>query len=146
MRPGIPFVPLLLGLFGLVPFWGLALLHLAGPRTGLPSGFVDGLLLTYAATIAAFLGGIRWGVAVRANEEAPSAALLLGAVVPQLMGWAFLFAPPPFPFFLLALLILCLGPLDRGLVRRGLAPAWFGRLRLLLSLLAGAALLLAGFS
>ena len=42
---------------------------------------------------------------------------------------------------MLPLLIIVTGPLDLGLVGRGVAPAWFGRLRMVLSLAAGAGLL-----
>lgn len=43
----------------------------------------------------------------------------------------------------LAALIVATGPLDLELVRRGAAPAWFGRLRVVLSVAAGAALIVA---
>ena len=46
---------------------------------------------------------------------------------------------------ILGLVALALGPIDLELVRSGRAPAWFGRLRLILSTGAGVALLLAAF-
>lgn len=58
----IPLSALVLGIGGLVPFVALALTSLADapvPRSWSLSAFV-----VYAATILAFLGGIRWGGAV----------------------------------------------------------------------------------
>ena len=60
-------------------------------------------------------------------------------------SWGMLLVPGPVAFVLLAALLLGLGLLDQDLLRRGLAPAWFGRLRLMLSLGAGLSLLTAAF-
>ena len=142
-RPALPYG---LGLAGLVPFWALALARVTGLPHAVPPAEVEAALAAYAATIIAFLGGIRWGIAVRAPEGARVATDYVASVVPQLLAWAALALPDPARCFGLGLLVLVMGPLDRGLVRRGLAPEWFGRLRVLLSLGAGAALLLAGFA
>ena len=81
------------------------------------------------------------------SPDAGNAGFDVGvAVVPQLIGWIGLAVPDPWRFFLLGVVVLGLGPLDRNLVARGLAPAWFGRLRLILSLGAGAALFLAALA
>ena len=136
--------PPALGYGGLVPFWILALARVTGSHPGLGQAFVTAALATYGATILSFLGGIRWGIFV-ARPDATGRDLLV-SVVPQLLGWAALALADPWRLVVLALLILGLGPLDRGLVRRGLAPDWFGRLRMRLSLGAGAALLLAAMA
>ena len=145
-KPSIPFVPLLLGLGGLVPFWALAFSRVTGVGLGVPPLTVSLALATYAATILAFLGGIRWGLATRGPDQGNAGYDFGVAVVPQLIGWAALAVPDPWRFFLLGVVVLGLGPLDRNLVARGLAPAWFGRLRLILSLGAGAALFLAALA
>ncbi len=142
-RPTLPFA---LGLAGLIPFWALALAHAAGFPQALPRGEIDGMLATYAATILSFLGGIRWGAALRGPDEARTATDYVFGVTPQLFGWGALFLPDPWRFALLGLGLLVLGPIDRNLVARGLAPAWFGRLRTILSLGAGAALFVAALS
>ena len=90
--------------------------------------------------------GIRWGLAMRGPDQGSVGFDYGIAVVPQLIGWAALAVPDPWRFFLLGVVVLALGPLDRNLVARGLAPAWFGRLRLILSLGAGAALFLAALA
>ena len=141
-KPSIPLVPLLLGLGGLIPFWVLAFSRVSGVDFGITPASISLALATYAATILAFLGGIRWGVAMRD----PAGIDYAIAVVPQLIGWAALAVPDPWRLFLLGLVVLALGPIDRNLVIRGLAPPWFGRLRLILSLGAGAALFLAGLA
>lgn len=138
----IPIVPLALGLGGLVPFVALALLAVTGSasRIGIPADAARAALLAYGAVIASFLGGIRWGAALREPDGGLIATDYLFGVTPQLFGWGALFLPDPWRFALLGLGLLVLGPIDRNLVARGLAPVWFGRLRTVLSLGAGAAL------
>ena len=142
-RPPLPFG---LGLAGLIPFWALALARVTGLPHGIPPAEIQAALATYAATIISFLGGIRWGIAVREPASSRNGLDYAASVVPQLLAWAALALPDPARFFTLGLIVLVLGPLDRRLVSRGLAPDWFGRLRTLLSLGAGAALFLAGFA
>ena len=139
MIASIPAAPLLLGLAGLIPFWGLALGLLVRGAFGLVPATLDAMLATYAAVIVSFLGGMRWGLAVRADDGGANYAV---AVVPSLVAWALLAAPEPWRLVGLGVTALALGPIDLGLVRSGLAPSWFGRLRLILSTGAGVALLL----
>ena len=143
---GAPPLPFLLGLGGLVPFWALALSKATGWPHAIPPGEIDGLLATYAATILSFLGGIRWGVAVATPEQARVAIDYVFGVTPQLFAWGALFLPDPWRWIVLAVGVLALGPIDRNLVARGLAPDWFGRLRVMLSVGAGAALMVAAFA
>lgn len=141
-----PALPVALGLAGLIPFWALALAHATGWPHALSSGETGGMLATYAATILSFLGGIRWGAAVRETEARRVASDYVFGVTPQLFGWGALFLPDPWRFLALGVGLVVLGPIDRNLVTRGLAPAWFGRLRAVLSLGAGAALFLAALA
>ena len=142
MFASIPFAPLALGLAGLIPFWGLAIALLLRGAFGLHPPALDWALATYAAIIISFLGGIRWGFAVRDTEGFAPYAI---SVVPSLVAWAALAAPEPWRLMILGVVALALGPIDLELVRSGRAPAWFGRLRLILSTGAGVALLLAAF-
>ncbi len=139
MRASIPPAPLLLGLSGLIPFWGLAIGLLLRGAFGLQPAVLDAALATYAAVIVSFLGGMRWGLAVHASD---AGANYLVAVLPSLVAWALLAAPEPWRLVGLGITALALGPIDLGLVRSGMAPAWFGRLRIVLSTGAGVALLL----
>lgn len=142
----IPPLVLALGLGGLIPFWGLALAKATGWPHALPAGEVEGLLATYAAAILSFLGGIRWGAVLRTPDHRVVATDYIFGVTPQLYGWGVLFLADPWRDLLLGLGLLVLGPIDRNLVARGLAPAWFGRLRLMLSLGAGVAMFVAGLT
>ena len=67
-------------------------------------------------------------------------------MTPQLFGWGALLLPGAWRYVALGLGLLVLGPIDRNLVARGLAPPWFGRLRMILSLGAGAALFVAALA
>lgn len=145
-RPRIPLVPLALGLAGLIPFWALAVARTLGLDFGLPQGWLGSALAAYAATILAFLGGIRWGLAVGHRGPPDVRADYVLSVVPQLIGWAALALSDRWRFVALGIVVLALGPIDRNLVSRGIAPAWFGRLRGILSVGAGAALLLAALA
>ena len=132
-----------LGLSGLIPFWGLALAILTGRTFGWSQAEASFTLTIYAATIASFLGGMRWGLAVREPSQGRVWVDYGLSVLPQLLAWA-TFALPDRPRLVaLAVLILATGPLDLELSRRGVAPTWFGRLRMVLSLGAGASLLVA---
>ena len=142
-RTAIPPAPLLLGLAGLIPFWALAVGLLLHGALGVPPPALDLALATYGAIIVSFLGGIRWGLAVPAGDPGPQYAI---AIVPSLLAWALLALPEPWRLAGLGLVALALGPIDLGLVRRGLAPSWFGTLRIILSVGAGAALWLGAYA
>ena len=105
---------------------------------------LDAALATYGAIIVSFLGGIRWGLAVPAGGDAVRHYLV--SVLPSLVAWALLAAPEPWRLAGLGLMALVLGPIDLGLVRDGLAPAWFGTLRIILSVGAGVALWLGAYA
>lgn len=138
----IPPMALVLGVAGLIPFLGFALLSLSGSDGGLGTiGLSPRIILsTYGAVIASFLGGIRWGAAAARNG---GGADYLVAIVPSLLAWAALAAPAPWDLRVLGVLVLAWGLVDLDLARRGLVPAWLGRMRLALSAVAGASLLLA---
>ena len=133
----IPDVPLWLGLAGAIPFVGLSALivlpHFDVALT-LPERWLHHALLTYAALIASFLGGVRWGLALSVASSRQS-SLFIVSICPSLVGWAALAAPKPYDLILLMTLFLCLLVLDIGLVKERLVPRWFGSLRLMLSAL-----------
>lgn len=138
----VPIGAVVLGVAGLIPFLGFAALSVAGNDGGLGTlGLSPRTILSaYGAVIASFLGGIRWGAAAARN--AGSGDYLL-AIVPSLIAWAALAAPAPWDLRILGVLVLAWGLVDQDLPRRGLVPRWLGRLRLVLSGVAGAALLVA---
>jgi hypothetical protein len=76
-----------LGFAGLLPFVGGALLVAAGPPA-----WHDGALralVTYAAVIVSFLGGIHWGASPSAERDNAR----LWGVVPSLLAWPMLLLP-----------------------------------------------------
>ncbi len=135
---GIPRAPLLLGLAGLLPFlWGALTLYsegaarltldTVGPRFTGP--FV---MLQYGTIILAFMSGVLWGFATKAEGAVAASGYGL-SVVPAL--WAFFFVgggPVSAAVYLVAGFVGLLG-LDWMFWRQGLAPHWWMRLRLLLT-------------
>lgn len=130
----VPRAPLLLGLAGLVPFlWGLLTLlspalndwgiaHL-GPRFVAP--FVS---LSYATIILAFMSGVLWGFATKAEGQV--AALGYGlSVIPALWAFFFVGGGPTSAAIYLSAGFAGLLALDWVFWRHGLAPPWWMILR-----------------
>ncbi|MFN4158648.1 MAG: DUF3429 domain-containing protein [Gemmobacter sp.] len=134
----IPRSALLLGLAGLIPFlWGAAtqlvpglaewgLRHL-GPRFIAP--YVG---LAYGTVILSFMSGVLWGFSTQSRGRAAATGFAL-SVIPAL--WAFLMVgggPVSAAVNLMAGFAGLLA-LDWTFWRQGLAPDWWMRLRLLLT-------------
>ena len=130
----IPRSALLLGLAGLLPFlWGAATLYVPGladwgiraigPRFAGPY-----VLLSYGTVILAFMSGVLWGFATKAEGQVAATGYAL-SVLPAL--WAFFFVgggPVSAATYLIFGFLGLLG-LDWLFWRQGLAPAWWMRLR-----------------
>jgi Protein of unknown function (DUF3429) len=133
----IPRVVLIYGLAGLIPFLGLPLL--GWNRPDLAADCVRWQAL-YGALILSFLGGARWGQAVQAARPSPLVVSI--SMLPSIAGW---------------FLLLSEYDLGRAAVLKGLAgaliahwlwdlnsaglPAWYPRLRAILTVGAVAGLL-----
>jgi hypothetical protein len=126
--PRIPAPALWLGFAGLVPFAaGLFALmfgetpaqHLAGER----------LFVSYSATILAFLGGVRWGAAL----AQPSWRNLLLAVAPSLIAFGALMLDRGAALVALAITFAVIGAADALRRVTPAWPAWYRRLRLMLT-------------
>jgi hypothetical protein len=131
----------LLGLAGLIPFFGLALLSLSGDAWARP------LLLLYAACILSFLGAIQWGAVLRAPdiEEGWDWARLSLGVVPSLIAWVAMMLPPFWTSLLLILGLLGTVVVESWAARRyALGPTSWIHLRWQLSIGAAASLFLGG--
>lgn len=134
----IPRAPLLLGLAGLIPFvWGAATflsepLGLWGVQTFGPRFIAPFVLLNYGQIILAFMSGVLWGFATRA--EGPQAAVGYAlSVVPALWVFFTLGAGPSASAIYLIAGFVGLLALDFTFFRWGLTPEWWMRLRLLLT-------------
>lgn len=103
-------------------------------------------LVTYAAVILSFLGGIQWGLALRedpATEGARTQALGW-SVIPSLAAWGVLWLPSSLSQVIGALFVLvCAFGGDVVFARRGIVPGWFLVLRATITALVGATLLAA---
>lgn len=140
LMPEVPAAARLLGLSGLIPFAGLALLIWIAPGEPMPIRLAAG----YGAVILSFMGGCRWGFAAAGLGKGPTYRLLALSVAPSLYAWIALELPGPFAFFALALGFILLLSADLSLSRQGGAPAWWPQLRWPLSIGAAASMAVAG--
>lgn len=135
-----PILPYILGIAGLVPFVGLAILtQTTIHQTG---AAMNVFLLVYGAAILSFLGGTRWGAEIHKNPQKPGSLVLAFAMLPPLAGWAAIIIE------VLAYTGVAYGLLIGGLIlqffwdlaaiRNGTFPEWYLSLRILLT--AGAVL------
>ena len=99
-----------LGYAGLIPFVGLA--GLMWLVEGDVHACVAMALSAYAATIAAFLGGIHWGMGLPLDAPARRFHLVWG-VVPSLVAWVALLMPAYAGLPVLALLLAACYGVDR---------------------------------
>lgn len=90
--------------------------------------------MTYGAIILSFLGAVHWGLALRMPYGVPRLLLVWG-VVPSLVGWVALAFGPPLQHGVMMLGFLAAFLADRRVVLSGLAPAWYLRLRMMLTTL-----------
>lgn len=128
----IPLIALVLGLLGLIPFISpvIAILIPYDPfEMGMRAFHM--MLVTYAALIASFLGGVRWGNALEKPHRHGLDFTI--SVVPSLIAWLALAMPRPYDLMILLAVFLMLGIGDVGLATRGHAPRWFGKLRVILT-------------
>ena len=130
----------LFGLAGLLPFFvGGAAIWAGFGRIGPWALVAVQALLVYAATIASFLGGVRWGFELQ-RPGGPEPLNLFGGVLPQIAASACLFLPMPLAarFGGLALVLGLVGIADA--VARDY-PEWYRTLRVPLTAGAVAAVL-----
>ncbi len=128
----MPMVAALLGFAGALPFVFFAgALWLPPPFPSVPFAFSGGLV--YGAVILSFLGGIRWGTALGMGEGEHRSMTFAVSVLPALAGWVALALPPLLGVGLLIASFLLQAQWDVISVEQGRLPAWFGKLRMLLT-------------
>lgn len=138
MKYMIPRAPLLLGLAGLIPFiWGaitvlapdLALwtAQTIGPRFAGPY-----VMLFYGAIILSFMSGVLWGFATKLPGRAAAVGYAL-SVLPAI--WAFFMTGGGATSAGISLMVGFVGilGLDWLFWHYGVTPAWWMRLRILLT-------------
>jgi hypothetical protein len=109
-----------LGQLGLVPFvLGALLVWLVYPEV---QPHVTLALSGYATVIVAFLGGVHWGLAMRADAHGPRA--FRWAVVPPLVAWLANIMPAHAGLVVLGVMLLVCYGVDRQLYRAQGMEAW----------------------
>lgn len=141
-RPALQQIGTRLALAGFIPFLLLALWLSAIAPDHPWRGETILLLKAYGAVILSFLGGIRFGLAIASGAASDRSALTL-SMVPALAAWAALWIAEPYAFALLAVAFAAHGAWDNLAAHAGIAPAWFGRMRVWLTLLVVGAMVLA---
>ncbi len=128
----IPGTALVLGLAGLIPFAaGAASLWI--PLAGLAPELGLKLIIGYGAVILSFLGGIRWGTAMGPYDTRRQGLEFLASVLGSLAGLAAILIPAVPALTLLIAGFLMQALWDVTSVEAGRLPAWFGKLRMLLT-------------
>ena len=133
-----PAAPLLLGLAGLLPFaFGVLTLWLPGladwtSRSLSPRLVAPFVLLDYGQVILAFMSGVLWGFATKAEGQVAATGYAL-STLPAL--WAFFMTGggPVAAAVNLIVGFVALLALDFMFWRQGLAPRWWMTLRLILT-------------
>lgn len=93
-------------------------------------------LLAYGATILSFLGGIHWGLAIspEGGPDTPRlAARLVLSVMPSLVAWVALLVAGNAGLLMLAIAVAAMLAIDLRATRLGDAPPWYPKLRIPLS-------------
>ncbi|MDX2218791.1 MAG: DUF3429 domain-containing protein [Burkholderiales bacterium] len=141
-------LPALLVLTGALPFLSATLSLVAGGPFHQTIAVV--MLVTYAAVILSFLGGIHWGLALKIMDSAPTSAsrLFVLSVLPALAAWAVLFlvADPRWQLVGMFVILLAVWALDGLLSVQGIIPRWFFRLRSLITAIVGSCFVIAWFA
>lgn len=94
------------------------------------------ILLTYAAVIVSFLGGIHWGFAVNQyTQNRPIANMLIAeSIIPSLVAWAVLLYPDHYvQLLVLTLLYTFTWGIDSLLYNNNLMPQWFFNIRCIIT-------------
>ncbi len=125
----MPRAVLIYGLLGILPFWALPAAAVLAPVWTEAAAAIVG---AYAALILSFLGGARWGLAVR--EPTPNPVVIGLSMLPTLGGLAALVVTHSDVRLQLLVLGVALTLSWMWDIAAGGAPPWYGRLRTVLTL------------
>ena len=134
-----------LSLVGCIPIVVLTLWLISIPKDHVWRDDTIVLLKTYAALALSFLGGIRFGLAV-ATDETDQRLALTATAIPVLMAWIAVTLSEPGSLAMLAVAFSAQGAWDSIAAHRGAAPAWFGRMRVPLTVFVVALMIAAFFA
>ena len=100
----------------------------------------------YGAIILSFLGGIRWGIAMKSENVEKTGLVFSLSVLPSIIGWLSLFLPLPYVFAVQALGFAGQGAWDSFAAQHQVYGLWFARLRSTITFLVVACLVVAFFA
>jgi hypothetical protein len=133
-------VPAIAAYAGLAVILAAAAVVLVGGVGALSADAALILLKSLSAITLAFLGGIRWGMAMRVETTPRGALTIAASVVPAVVATVALLLPDAAGLGVLAAGLAGIGAWDVWSAEAGGAPSWYGRLRLRATLIAAAAL------
>jgi uncharacterized protein (TIGR02186 family) len=139
----IPPMALALSLLGAVPLMACSF----SLTTGIVLPFIGDAphaLVTYCAVILSFLGGVRWGFALRISDPVLRNRALLFSVAPAIMAWLLVLPPTLMGFIAMPIIFLLVGVYDDGLPTIG-APLWYRKLRRIMTVIVVLTLITAVF-
>ncbi len=125
-----------LGLAGLIPFVAAPLVLFAIDIDNPLADPIINAFRGYGIAILSFLGGIRWGTALGAENHQhryDSLSLVL-SVIPSLIAWCTIFMSPAAAIITLLIGFCAQGAWDKWSGQVGKFPAWFLSLRITLTL------------
>lgn len=127
-----------LAIAGLIPFAGLSLALLFIGSSNPLSGPLAEAFRAYSIAILSFLGGIRWGHALRqgSTEDMPAKRDLTLSVLASLVAWIAMFPPVGQALPLLMVAYGAQGAWDSLSGAAGRLPKWFADLRIVITILA----------
>lgn len=134
----IPRPALVLGLAGLVPFLWSAATHLSPTLSAWAAQVLSPMFLgayvglTWGTVVLAFMSGVLWGFATRAEGREAAIAYTL-SVIPALWGFVMVSDASDTSAIFLAAGFTGLLLLDATFQAWGLAPRWWLRLRVMLT-------------
>jgi Protein of unknown function (DUF3429) len=131
-----------LAMAGFIPF-ALCLIWLLGTGPSEPNWHLAlAAMRGYAIAILSFLGGVRWGAALYGETGART---FWHSVVPPLLAWSTVFMSPVTALAILAMTFAGQGAWDVLSAQSGTLPGWYGGIRMKLTFMVTAVLLIAMF-
>ncbi len=113
---------------GIAPLVGLALATWIATAAGNTSDFAF-FTIAYAAAVLAFMGGSRWGYALKLHDGKRDIRRLLRAMTPPLVAWAAIVTPPLAGTAILLAAFLVQAVWDVTSAQSGHLPSWAARVR-----------------
>lgn len=131
---------------GAIPFVALTLALMFLGKTHPLQGDIVSALVTYGAAILSFLGGIRWGVAMRSPDADEAKNTIAWSVVTCLVGWFSLFLPVPYVIGVQIIAFAAQGTWDSFAAQYGAFGLWFAKLRITITFIVVLTLVAAFFA